>query len=438
MIKLRKQDGVLVADVRVRLASGQVVRQRMQAEGTRAEATRWAEEREQYVRAVLDAWYRDRVVRGERLTGREIREALRSGVTPPPPAAKQTTGQYLDRWLEERKKRDLSSWRDDESKVRRYIKLLVGAVPLDELRPSHIRAMVEQLKVTDSTRGGKMAPRSIRATFRLVRQALSDALVDGLIATNPAILKHGDLPVAADKPGFDRQAQFYEPEEVAALIRDPRIPEYRRVSHAMSFLTGLRSSEEAALRFADVEWEAKPLPRIVAKKAWSRGRERDTTKTHVDKWVPVHPALLELLTRWWLTGWERMYGRAPKPTDYILPSPTCADAPRDAGYALKSLRRSLRLLGLPEKRRKHDARSFLDSWATACGAPEETVKLVTHPRPTCAFDGYKRLRLMWGAMCAAIAGIKLPGPGGGVVAEVAVPVEAAIGQEAESPAVAEA
>lgn len=36
------------------------------------------------------------------------------------------------------------------------------------------------------------------------------------------------------------------------------------------------------------------------------------------------------------------------------------------------------------------------------------IRLVTHPSPRIAADGYRRFRTMWPAMCEAVSAIRLP------------------------------
>ncbi len=47
------------------------------------------------------------------------------------------------------------------------------------------------------------------------------------------------------------------------------------------------------------------LGRLVAATAYNtRQRAFKTTKTRVEKWLPVHPALAELLAGWKAAGWS--------------------------------------------------------------------------------------------------------------------------------------
>jgi hypothetical protein len=63
------------------------------------------------------------------------------------------------------------------------------------------------------------------------------------------------------------------------------------------------------------------LGRLVAATAYdTRFQIEKTTKTDIEKWIPVHSVLHEMLTAWKREGWERLMGRAPGPmTSSSLP-----------------------------------------------------------------------------------------------------------------------
>ena len=100
---------------------------------------------------------------------------------------------------------------------------------------------------------------------------------------------------------------------MARFIYDERIPWDRRVLYALEFLTGLRTGEAAIRRWRDWEPSFKgELGRIVAATAYNtRHKVEKTTKTDVEKWIPVHPALHAILVRWKAEGFDRAMIRAP-------------------------------------------------------------------------------------------------------------------------------
>ncbi len=120
--------------------------------------------------------------------------------------------------------------------------------------------------------------------------------------------------------------------------------------------------------------------------------------------MPVHPVLAAMLASWKLTGWRKMFGRAPGPDDLIVPGRE--GGPRCAGWALKCCYADLKTLGL-RKRRHYDTRATFLSLAEADGARSEALRWITHPSPRDAMDGYKRLSLLWPALCEAVRCLKV-------------------------------
>ncbi len=109
---------------------------------------------------------------------------------------------------------------------------------------------------------------------------------------------------------FIRPNAIFTRDEVERLISDPRLLEDRRVLYAVKGLAGLRHGEAARLRFTHYDPTLEPLGAL----------DLEQTKTQVPRRVPVHPTLARMLAEWKLAGWERTFGRAPRPDDLIVPT----------------------------------------------------------------------------------------------------------------------
>ena len=72
-----------------------------------------------------------------------------------------TVASYSAKWLEGRPAQ-VSSYRDDISRVNAHIVPLLGQVPLADLRPRHVRDFARALKVRKSDRGTPLAQRTQR------------------------------------------------------------------------------------------------------------------------------------------------------------------------------------------------------------------------------------------------------------------------------------
>ncbi len=129
----------------------------------------------------------------------------------------------------------------------------------------------------------------------------------------------------------------------------------------------------------------------------------------MEKIIPVHPELAELLRHWFAEGWQEFMGRAPEADDLIVPRPS--GGLRTNGYSYKGFRADLELFGLRGGRTHYETRATFRSLAIGGGAPLEALNLITHPSPREASELYTRIEQVWPAMCRAVMAVKLE-PGG--------------------------
>jgi integrase len=128
---------------------------------------------------------------------RAMREAMRlvdQGRAPLEPG-KTTTAQYLARWLDHQKHRVRpSTYRRDAISVRDDIAPVVGHVPLVQLGPHHVEA------VMDAMRARGAAPSSIVRARAVMSRAMRQALLWGLVSTNPVAATR---PPKVDRPDLE-------------------------------------------------------------------------------------------------------------------------------------------------------------------------------------------------------------------------------------------
>lgn len=181
-----------------------------------------------------------------------------------------------------------------------------------------------------------------------------------------------------------------------------RIDEDRRTFYALGFLTGMRPGEIAALQWSDWDQETSPLGKITASKAFERWSETiKGTKTDTPRDVPVHPVLAMVLAAWHEEGWERVYGRRPKPSDLVVPT---LEGNCRADPTLRELHADLAMLGAPP-RRVYDMRRTFISLAQADGARRDVLRWVTHGGSSDVMDLYTTIP--WEARCEAVACLRL-------------------------------
>ncbi len=277
---------------------------------------------------------------------------------------------------------------------------------------------VRALPSRTSVRGGEpLSPRSVHHIAATVRRLMAEAVDRELLEVSPCAWRaKRDLPAKRDKVIGKRNRSGFAGWEVWQFLHDEGIPLDRRVMYALDFLTGMRPGEVAARRWKDFDTTTAPLWRLDVGTAYeTRHKTEKSTKTNVEKIVPVHPLLAELLRAWYGGGWQAFMGRPPTPEDLIVPRPEGGSRPN--GYTYKGFRAVLHRLGLREGRTHYETRATFRSLAIGGGAPLEALNLITHPSPREASELYTRLEQVWPAMCRAVLAVQLsperPGNGAG-------------------------
>lgn len=322
-----------------------------------------------------------------------------------------TVADYARQWLAEREKRGLACAGDDRRHLEKYALPHIGSIPLEQLRPRHVRDMVRALVslIVDSKR--TLAPRTIHHVFNTVRVMMRDAIVEELyFGENPVKVKPGELPKKHDADPEWRSQATYARSEVVRLVSDPIIPVERRVQYALKALAGLRHGEMAAMcwRHRDLSYE--PLAKINVTQAWdSRNKRIKRTKTGESREVPEHPALKWILDAWFNDHWERVYGRKPTKDDFIVPARTgrCID-PADANQALKRDLEALELRTEAGRRRDrggHDLRGWFKTQTIEDGADSLLIRRTTHAPPKDVEAGYHRFS--WVALCREVLKLQM-------------------------------
>jgi integrase len=355
----------------------------------------------------------------------------------------QPTSTYLLGWVNERIADGVPSAKQEKQRVEDHVVPVIGDIKMQDVRPKHARQLVKALRQAPSSRGGTLAPRTVRTIFFTVKQAFQDAVLDEILQSNPIAVRREDLPVIADKDPAWRQGAVFNVAETETLISSPLIPEHRRVGYGIEFMTGLRTGQVSALKWGDYEPHGEPLGRLVSSVAYnSHLKVVKSTKTKAVFEVPVHPTLAKMLASWKLTGWAKRMGRAPTQDDLIIP--TINNTHRDVRKALEDFHEDLERLRL-RKRRHYDSRRTFISLAMEAGASKDVLTAITHPRPKDAFDLYRTLA--WLVRCEAVMKLKIElkegtlvrlprlavAAGGGDVAETIRPGETSPGPGKQNP-----
>jgi len=319
-----------------------------------------------------------------------------------------TVRRWAEIWIKEQRERGVETVGDYEARLRDHVLPVIGTMRLDQVRVSHIAALVAALKNKRKKRSRnyeRLAPKTIRHIYFAAHSLFERAVRRDLIASNPCRLERGELPAKIDKdPGW-RPTAIYRREEVEVLISAPAIPEWRRVFYAMLFLTGARFGEISARRWRDYIADETPLGRLIVSSSFqSKTKREKSTKTGQTREVPVHPTLAAILAEWKLGGWERAMGRRPTENDLIVPFPVDGEH-LDVQVMRRRLRKDLIALGY-RTRRQHDTRRTFISLCLSDGARKEILQWVTHGRPRAdQMDDYTTL--LWAPRCEEVAKLKI-------------------------------
>lgn len=365
-----------------------------------------------------------------------------------PKAGPVTVGAYVTEKFFPRRRDDVQDWKSDETRLKSHILLFrtaagrIADMPLADVRTRHLADAFRALRKKRKSDGTLYAPKTIHNTYGVVLALFRDAIRDELIFTSPCALDERDLGPNVDKDPEWRETALFEREELELLISNPLLPEDRRLWYALEGLGAMRLGEAAALRWRHWLVQLEPLGGLLIAKS----HDKEHTKTHRVRKMPVHPVLARMLTEWKLSGWVRMMGRHATPDDLVCPvsKPESGKgrrlqlgAMRTEKYVSDRTKKDLAALGL-RHRRGHDLRATFITFATADGANETHLEACTHtPKKKSAFDLYNRIP--WPVRCAAVAALKVEGkaPARGELVQLrtavgAQPVEVDGSERAES------
>lgn len=276
---------------------------------------------------------------------------------------RETVGGFLDRWIRDvaRHRVRAKTLETYRTYLERYVKPGVGLRRLRDLRPDHVQALYSTL--TDRGLSGR--------TVRLVHAVFSNALdyackVDGL-PRNPAKLV--DLPRQTKT-----EMRALSQEQAAKLIevagQDPH-----GLVIVFALATGMRPSEYCALRWSDINFDARAAVVRRSVTRTSAGCKFDEPKTSRSKRTVSLPSSLVRSLR---THRARQLearlkiGRGYQDNDLVFA--TEIGTPLDArNLGRRHLKRLLREAGLPDYFRLYDLRHSAATLLIEGGIDARTV-----------------------------------------------------------------
>ena len=189
-----------------------------------------------------------------------------------------TLDAYLDEWFAlQRTRVESSTWEMYDDVARAYLRPALGALHLDELRVRTLDLHYVRLLEAGGRRGQPLARRTVEHAHAVLRKALGDAVIAGLLGDNPTL--RATVPRLA--PGEDRL-----PVRLPAWSEaDTRRFLSWSAGHELGDLwrvalgTGMRRGELLGLRWDDVDLRVPQVTVAVALASISTGLQLKGTKT---------------------------------------------------------------------------------------------------------------------------------------------------------------
>ncbi len=233
----------------------------------------------------------------------------------------------------------------------------------------HLRALVEQ-KAT--------ATKNAWTIYGVVHAMFEDAVIAGRIPFSACKVDGAnDMPRKKKKRG-----RTYEEEEVQELCWVEALPADVRVLLCLLAFTGERVGEGCGHIWAEWDRTAAPLTALTLEFQYNRQPLKGDTDKERPRRVPVHGELEAALDWWQREGWSAFVGRAPRPSDPIIPNVF-----KQGHHSEKSVYHRVRdafdaaqaagLVQAPWKAH-HALRHAFITALVGRGAPEVWVERVTH------------------------------------------------------------
>lgn len=171
---------------------------------------------------------------------------------------KLTVDEYLDKWLATAAKaRVRERTHDDYSeKLLRYVRPLIGKLKLTDLRSFDVQSIYTAMTERD------LSPRTVRYTHTVLSSALKQAIRWNMLDRNPC----GAVELPRMK---HKEMQALSPQEAGRFLSNAKDDEYG-VVFAFALATGMRPEEYLALKWSDIDMEARTAV-VTRTLVWRKG-----------------------------------------------------------------------------------------------------------------------------------------------------------------------
>jgi integrase len=291
-------------------------------------------------------------------------------------AGSTTTGEYLTRWLSDSVRGTVqgSTYRSYGRVVDGHLVPGVGRVKLAKLRPDHIRRLYRSM-----LDAGK-ATRTVQYAHTLLKRALAQAVMDGLIPRNAA--------EAVRPPKLKRdEIQPLNADQVRALL--DASDERSCALYTVAVRTGMRPGEILALRWSDVDLEAGT---VQINRALSEG-EFSTPKTpRSRRRISLSPATVAALKAHRKRQLEERIAKAGLWEDHGLVFPSSVGTPKSQRNLNREFKNAAKRAGLPDHFKLYDLRHTCATLLLARNVhPKYVQELLGHASIAQTLDTYSHV-----------------------------------------------
>ena len=291
-------------------------------------------------------------------------------------AGSTTTGEYLTRWLSDSVHGTVqgSTYRSYGRVVDGHLVPGVGRVKLAKLRPDHIRRLYRSM-----LDAGK-ATRTVQYAHTLLKRALAQAVMDGLIPRNAA--------EAVRPPKLKRdEIQPLNADQVRALL--DASDERSCALYTVAVRTGMRPGEILALRWSDVDLEAGT---VQINRALSEG-EFSTPKTPLSRRrISLSPATVATLKAHRKRQLEECMAKAGLWEDHGLVFPSSVGTPKSQRNLNREFKNTAKRAGLPDHFKLYDLRHTCAALLLSRNVhPKYVQELLGHASIALTLDTYSHV-----------------------------------------------
>lgn len=295
-------------------------------------------------------------------------------------AGSLTAGEYLTRWLTDSVRGTVrsSTYRSYGRVVNGHLVCGIGREKLAKLRPDHIRRLYR-----DMLDAGK-STRTVQYSHTLLKRALTQAVMDGLIPRNAA--------EAVRPPQLKREEiQPLNAGQVRALLQAAETADDRlRTFYAVAVRTGMRPGEMLALRWSDVDLEGNATVRI--NRSLSDGEFTAPKTARSRRRITLSPATIAALKLHRKHQLEESMAKAGLWEDHGLVFPSSVGTPKSQRNLNREFKNAIKRAGLPEHFRLYDLRHTCATLLLSRNVhPKYVQELLGHASIALTLDTYSHV-----------------------------------------------